>query len=103
MILYQKNTGKLEPRWSPPFRIDGFATERGVSYKLRNVNGRLIKGSYHRNHLKRFVSRSGHLAGPTDIALPPHQTIRKPARRAKFYLGRRLPPKAGFWLVLNRF
>ena len=93
-MLYQKNAGKLQPRWRGPFRVDGFADERGVSYRLRQHNGRLIKGTFHGNHMKRFVPRSGYLTDPSDtFLLPLHQTIRKPAKRARLYLRPPKPPQ----------
>ena len=93
-MLYQKNVGKLQQRWRGPFRVDGFANERGVSYRLRQHNGRLIKGTFHGNHLKRFVPRGDYLADPSDTSqlLPSHQTIRRPAKRARLYLRPPKPP-----------
>lgn len=81
-MLYQKDTGKLQARWRGPFRIDGFSGSHGVSYKLRQFNGRKIKGIFHRNHLNPFTPRCGYLAdvGPT---FPPEQTIRAPRPRRK--------------------
>ena len=43
-------------------------------------------------HWGKFVPRSGHLTGSTDITLPPHQTIRKTARRARLHLRPPKPP-----------
>jgi hypothetical protein len=46
IMLYQKNTGRLRPRWRGPFTINGFGSERMLSYTLRQLNGRLIKGTF---------------------------------------------------------
>ena len=80
----------MKPRGREPFLIDRFASERGVSYILRQRNNRLIRGSFHRNYLKRFAFRSSHLASPSDTSLPLQETIRKPTRRARLHLR---PPK----------
>lgn len=94
VMLYQKSVGKLQPRWRGPFCIDRFATERELSYVLRQRNGRLIRGSFHGNHLKRFTPRTGHLADPSDhFLLPLQQTIRKPAKRARLHLRPPKPPQ----------
>ena len=93
VMLYQKTAGKLQPRWRGPFRVSHFATERGLSYVLRQLNDRLIRGSFHGNHLKRFEPREGYLCDPnSDPALLPQQTIRRPAKRARLYLRPPKPP-----------
>ena len=81
VMLYQKNTGKLQPRWRGPFAINGFGSERMLSYTIRQLNGRLIKGTFHGNHLKRFTPRTGHLQKPSDTSFLQHQNIRQ--RRSK--------------------
>ncbi len=82
VMLYQKDTGKLQARWRGPFRIYGFGESHGVSYKPRQFNGRKIKGIFHGNHLKLFTPRRGFLAD-TDSAFPSEQTIRAPRPRRK--------------------
>ena len=81
-MLYQKDMGKLQARWRGPFRIDGFGGSHGVSYKLRQFNGRKIKGIFHGNHLKPFTPRRGFLAD-THPTFPSEQTIRTPRPRRK--------------------
>ena len=76
-MLHQKNTGKLQPRWRGPFIIHEYGSDRQVSYRLRQLNGRLIKGKFHGDSLKPFLPRSGYLASPEDSSfLLPQQTIR---------------------------
>ena len=40
VMLYQKNAGKLMPRWRGPFFIAEYSSERQLSYRLRQLNGR---------------------------------------------------------------
>ena len=82
VILYQKNTNKLQPRWRGLFVIHDYGSDRQLSYRLRQLNGRLIKGKFHDNYLRSFLPRSGYLASLEDILfLLSQQTIR--ARRKK--------------------
>ncbi len=60
VMLFQKDTGKLE--------------------LLVQLNGRKIRGSFHGDHLKKFVPRTGHLTGSSTPTFPTTQTIRKPRR-----------------------
>lgn len=77
VMIYQKDTGKLQPRWRGPFLVAGPGGAHERSYSLEQFNGRKIRGSFHGNHLKRFVPRSGHLAHPEEMFVPqPHQNIR---------------------------
>lgn len=46
VMVYQKNVGKLVPRWRDPFRISRYGSPRGVSLKLRQSNGRRIAGTF---------------------------------------------------------
>ena len=92
-MIYQKNTKKLEPRWRGPFSVEGFASIRGVSYTLRQLNGRKIKGSFHGNHLKSFIPREAHLADHSNAFLP-EQTIRaRKRRRVRLILRPPKPPE----------
>jgi hypothetical protein len=79
VMLYQKKTGKLEPRWRGPFRISGYGGSHGISFTLVQLNGRKIRGSFHGDHLKTFTPRTGYLlpGGPLMDILPQQQTIRK--------------------------
>ena len=76
VFLYQKNTGKLEPRWRGPFRVEGYGGTHGISYEIRQLNGRRIKGTFHGNHLKKYVPRTGHLSSSDHHQFPGQQTIR---------------------------
>ena len=95
VMLYQEHSGKLQPRWRGPFRISGYAGTHGLSFSLQQLNGRPIRGSFHGDHLKRFVPRSGYLSSPDDIQLLQTQTIRarrQPKRHTRIRLHLR-PPK----------
>lgn len=61
IMLYQKNVGKLKSKWKKSFIIDA-PGEHGVSWKLRQLNGRLIKHIYHEDHFKQFIPRTDYLA-----------------------------------------
>lgn len=56
-MLFQKKTGKLQSRWRESFVIDGFESERELSYRIRQLGDRRIKHTYHGNYLKLFVRR----------------------------------------------
>ena len=90
VMLYQKDTGKLQPRWRGPFVVEAFASPRGVSYLIKQTNGRRIKGTFHGNHLKLFIARTGYLSDQASQLLP-QQTIR-PSKRQRVRLHLR-PPK----------
>ena len=91
-MLFQKDTGKLQPRWRGPFVVEGFASPRGVSYPIKQINGRRIKGTFRGNHLKLFIARTGYLANQTPELLP-QQTIRpSKRRRVKLHLRPLKPP-----------
>jgi hypothetical protein len=82
VMLYQERTRKLQPRWRGPFRISGYGGSHGVSFTLIQLNGRGIKGTFHGDHLRRFVPRTGYLAGLSPPSFLPQQTIRE-RRRVK--------------------
>lgn len=92
VMLYQKDAGKLQPRWRGPFRVDSFGSERELSYVLRQLNGRLIRGTFHGNHLKLHVPRTGYLQHASDPHLLQQQTIRLPRPRARLHLRPPKPP-----------
>ena len=90
IMLHQKNTKKLEPRWRGPFRISGYGGSHGVSFRLQQLNGRMIRGTFHGDHLKAFIPRKSYLSSnPSEQLYPQQQTIRKP---------RRIPPRARLFL-----
>ena len=74
-MIWQKNTGKLEPRWRGPFVVNRYGGSFGKSYTLKQRNGRKIRGHFRGNHFKRFVPREGYLADGLFVPLPT-QTIR---------------------------
>ena len=82
-MLYQKNVGKLQPRWRGPFLIEAFGGDHGVSYTIRQIGGRRIKGAFHSDHLRKFTPRTGHLIPQLELEIPSHQTIRKARPRQK--------------------
>lgn len=45
---------KLSPRWRGPFVVESLAGDHDISYKIRQINGKAIKGSFHGNHLRQF-------------------------------------------------
>ncbi len=94
VMLYQESTRKLEPRWRGPFRISKYGGTHGRSFLLRQLNGRGIRGSFHGDHLKHFIPRTGYLAGSSVPLLPPQQTIRRSRNRprARLYLRPPKPP-----------
>ena len=63
--------------------MENYGGPQGLSFTLRQLSGRRIKGTFHGDHLKLFVPRSGHLAGLND--LPTHfvQNIRHTRRPKK--------------------
>ena len=92
VMLHQKSTGKLEPRWRGPFRIHEYGGAHGLSFVLRQLNGRKIKHTYHGDHLKKFTPRTGYLASHRDPSLQPEQTIRVRRRRVRLRLSPPKPP-----------
>ena len=83
VMLHQKSPGKLEPRWRGPFRVSGPGGTHGRSFTIRQRNGRLIRGTFHRDDLKFFKERPAHLRYGDEELLPPQQTIRLRKSKAK--------------------
>ena len=83
VLLYQKNTKKLEARWRESFKIDEYHSTHEISYKLRQLNERLIKRHFHENHLKLFSSKTDYLKDFDDLILSTTQIIRNSRRRRK--------------------
>jgi len=82
-MLHQKTSGKLQPRWRGPFRIQDYGGSHTRSFVLKQLNGRKIRGAFHGDDLKRFVPRSGHLAEDRNRPYPTSQSIRKPSKKKK--------------------
>lgn len=82
VMLHQEKRGKLDPSWRGPFVIAGYGLH-GVSYTIKQINGRKIAGTFHGDHLILFMPRGGHLASDRDPQFPTKQTIRKPVRAKK--------------------
>jgi len=76
VMLWQKDVGKLQARWRGPFKISGHRGTHGRSFTLEQLNGRRIKGTFHGDHLKTFVPRTGYLADPNPDPVPQKQSIR---------------------------
>jgi hypothetical protein len=76
VMLHQRTSGKLQPRWRGPFRIQDYGGSHGKSFVLRQLNRRKIRGTFHGDDLKTFVPRTGYL--DDGLILPTQQTIRKP-------------------------
>src|SRR6266498_4500113 len=74
-MLYQKKVSKLEIQWRDPFIVSGLEGTHGISYTLRQLNGRGIRGTFHGDYFKLFVSRSGHLFTGTEISISIQQTL----------------------------
>ncbi len=81
VMLYQKKTGKLQERWKGPFRISAYGGSHGKSFCLVHLNGRLIRGTFHGDHLKKYLPRTGYLEEAYTPPLPQTQTIRHRRRR----------------------
>lgn len=77
VMVYQKRTVKLEPQWRGPFRIVGLGGTRGVSWRISQLNGRGIRGTYHGDHLKPFRPRQGYLFNGE----PPYQRAKQLGNR----------------------
>ena len=76
VMLYQEHSGKLQPRWRGPFQISAYGGSHGLSFCLKQLNGRKIRGKFHGDHLKTFLPRTGYLAEANPPPLPQTQTIR---------------------------
>ena len=84
IVLYQKKSEKLKSRWKIFFMILK-SEERGVSYRLHQLNEKKIKKTFHDNHLKLFRSRKGYLIDSFVIFIFAYQIIRKSRiRKIKF-------------------
>ena len=91
IILYQKNVGKLQPRWRDPFHISGYKGAHGSSYTLIQLSGKRIRDTFHNDHLKQFQLRTRYLANPSDPPLLQQQNIRK-RRHVRLRLNPPKPP-----------
>ena len=81
VMLAQKHPShKLGARNRGPFKILGTDGPNRASYRIEQLNGRRIKGTFHGDDLHRFVPRPDHLRGPNDPGLLTEQTIRAQRR-----------------------
>lgn len=94
VMLYQERSGKLQPRWRGPFKIIDYGGSHGASFVLQQLSGKHIRGSYHGDHLKKFVPRAGYLSSPSDPQLLQDQNIRVSQPRARLHLRPPRPPTA---------
>lgn len=60
IMLYQKKAEKLKLRWKKSFLINQFK-KHDISWRLKQLNDRFIKKTYHENHLKFFVFKIEYL------------------------------------------
>ena len=84
VMVFQKNPTKLEATWRGPFRISGYSGGHGRSFALEQLNRRRrIKGTFHGDHLKLFIQRTGYLTTAMDTPLLPEQNLRasRPKKR----------------------
>lgn len=81
VMLFQKNTGKLEPRWRGPFQISDYGGAYDTSFTLLQLNERKIYDTFHDDHLKIFVSQTEYLIDSSSPLLPQQQTIRRARRK----------------------
>jgi hypothetical protein len=56
---------------------------RNRSFILIQLNGRKIRGTFHEDHLKTFVPRTGYVAAPDAPVLSLTQIIRKERKRKR--------------------
>lgn len=57
IMFYQKNIDKLKSRWKNSFLIDK-SKNHDISWKLPQLNEKLIKQTYHKNYLKLFIFKT---------------------------------------------
>lgn len=96
MLYDHRNANKkLAGAFRGPFVIQGIAGTYGMSYKLRQINGKVIPRSFYDDHLKPFTMRSDYLITGDEEDFPKHQNIR--AGRAKYNISRALQRGDGAW------
>lgn len=84
VMLFYKDVGKLKAQWRGPVLFRGYGGSYGVSYTLKQFNGRNIRGLFPGNHLRPSVPQGGYLSNPTtDPVIFKEQTIRAPRVRNK--------------------
>src|SRR5215469_630394 len=76
VFLFQKDVGKLEPRWRGPFIIESLLDHAPVT--LQHIDGRKIPRKFHRDHIKPLRERTGYLRDPEGPESLPPVTIRQP-------------------------
>jgi hypothetical protein len=78
IMLWQKNTIKLESRWRDSFKIFDYDESHDIFFILIQLNDRKIRDSFHDDQLKTFTSRTDYLVNKfITETLPQQQTIRK--------------------------
>jgi len=80
MLWFKKKKGKLKPQWRGPFVVTGYANEFGITYAIRQLTGKRIKGSFHGDHLRKFRLREGYLIPPIEADMPDYQLLRESRR-----------------------
>lgn len=79
-FFYQKDQRMLKSRWRKSFILNS-SENHDVSWKIRQLNERTIKRTYHDDHLKIFVSRKDYLAND-DVKFDEQINLRR-SRKAK--------------------
>ena len=79
VLLHQKESTKLGARWRGPFVVDKPGDH--ASFRIRQINGRRIKRTFHGDDLQVFRPRTGHLLLPNEPTYPTSQTIRERLRK----------------------
>ncbi|KAI1007077.1 hypothetical protein K3495_g1140 [Podosphaera aphanis] len=67
---------KLRLSQRGPFIVTGPSRDHDKSYKVRQINGPIIKRTYHGDHLKKYRLREGYLRTGEEESLPTFQNIR---------------------------
>lgn len=81
VMVYQKNTSKLQARWRGPFIISGPGGTHGRSYALQQFSDRGFRGSFHGNPSETLhTSLRTFWASPEDAfkPQPPSETYDTP-------------------------
>ncbi len=79
IMLWQKNTTKLQLRRRDSFRIFDYDESHDIFFNFVQLNDRKIRDSFHDDHLKTFTSRTEYLLFKEQLTneLSQYQTIRK--------------------------
>ncbi len=82
IMLHQKSSDKLQSKWRDSFRIQNHERTHEKFFVLRQINERKIQEAFHENDLKRFVSRTEHLAEDARRLYSDSQSIRRSRKKS---------------------